>query len=686
MKVAKVTAALPAFLGSLASSLTEGVSTINSLARDVERVESIREIKDVQRTYAQLAQIGRWKDMAILFSDNGTLQWGNATATGRTAIEAWLWKDAGNMDGIQAGSLHTVVAESPLVSLSVDGLTAKARWNGLRFMGNGKGGTRIEGGIYENEYVFSSSRWKISLLHYYALYAGPYIGGWRNVGGALPIIPYHFTPDETGVPIPPAFGEAPHTTATLGDLAIRVSQMNDEDEVRNLQHSYGYYVDRRMWTDVVDLFVQNATININGVGTYTGATGVNQAMKRMGPEGLTQGILNDHPIFDAIVKVDPSGNKAVARGVEIGMIGNANTRAASWEFNVFHNDFVKERGVWKLERLEITPLMVANYSMGWGSGGTSPPSSVVPPFIDVAARSSQFQRSNGTSGNLTDLQRRLARSAAYDGTENESAAYGYYLDDLQCDRMGKIHASQGNKLSPFAGWFQTPERVAKACHAVYGNASISAMRASISFHWRPQPVILVSEDGRSATLRARLLQPSTSNSSAGYFNAAMYHDQMVLEDGKWKLWSVTIDEFYWQSPNWTGGWAAANPRSANASNPSPANLLTKYPPDVTLVDVGDREAGFEGGTGRYIAWPEIQRMWFAYRNPVSGRVPQYYWPGCVPCHARPELSLTANGYQEPPTGPAGNLTSGPSHSLLAKRAKPGIEDFPGKMARRYRRK
>ena len=30
--------------------------------------------------------------------------------------------------------------------------------------------------------------------------------------------------------------------------------MNDEDRVRNLQASYGYYVDRKMWDDVVDLF------------------------------------------------------------------------------------------------------------------------------------------------------------------------------------------------------------------------------------------------------------------------------------------------------------------------------------------------------------------------------------------------------------------------------------------------
>ena len=32
------------------------------------------------------------------------------------------------------------------------------------------------------------------------------------------------------------------------------------------------------------------------------------------------------------------------------------------------------------------------------------------------------------------------------------------------------------------------------------------------------------------------------------FAGGMYHDQVVLEDGVWKLWSVTIDEHYFSSP------------------------------------------------------------------------------------------------------------------------------------------
>jgi hypothetical protein len=34
----------------------------------------------------------------------------------------------------------------------------------------------------------------------------------------------------------------------------------------------------------------------------------------------------------------------------------------------------------------------------------------------------------------------------------------------------------------------------------------------------------------------------------------MYNDQAVLEDGIWRLWSVAIDEHYFQSAGYDGGW------------------------------------------------------------------------------------------------------------------------------------
>lgn len=645
--------------------------TIDSLARDVSRVESVRAVKDVQRSYAQLSQFGRWKMMSELFSTDGIVRWGEDSVVGREAIESWLTVTAGAMDGVRPGSLHTEIIDEPLVNLSVDGQSAQCRWMGLRFLGDGEGTARIEGGLYENEYVLEDGRWLISLLHYHPQYEGEYSEGWTNIGGNdLPIIPAHFTADEAGIPIPPPVGDAPHTGASAQELLARINRLGDEDAVRNLQNAYGYYVDRKMWSDVVDLFSDDCVTRIDGVGEYSGLAGVRQAMERMGQEGLSHGQLNDRPIFDLIVDVHPGGREAISRGIEIGMLAEADKREGSWEFSVFRNRFVKEDGLWKLKELNLTPLLNADYFQGWGHGNTPQPTggspvqgTDVPAFLDLAPERLSPTDVLSTAPaqahpvDLTDLERRLARSRAYDGVENVSSAYGLYIDDFQWSQMGEIMAVNGNKQSPFTGYYLGRDRIMGAVNASWGPAP--DMRRAVSFHWRTQPVIHVSHDGRSANLRTRLFQPRTSKDPAGSprefymggFHSGMYpNDQAVLEDGIWRLWSVTIDEHYLASHDWKGGWASVTDPS-ESTPAAPTRLLTVYPPDIKLSDMGPREEGFRGGTGTTIQWPGILPMWFHYRNPISGRIPERYWPDCVPSEALPESRMTAHGYQMPPNGP-----------------------------------
>ena len=92
----------------------------------------------------------------------------------------------------------------------------------------------------------------------------------------------------------------------------------------------------------------------------------------MGPEGLTQSVLNEHLTWDLTVDVKLGGKTAIARGVEWAMLENPTGRQASWKFSVVRNTFVKQGGLWKLKELNITPLITANYVGGWGNGGTGP--------------------------------------------------------------------------------------------------------------------------------------------------------------------------------------------------------------------------------------------------------------------------------------------------------------------------
>jgi len=649
---------------TLFAGAVHAADSVDALAQDVDRLESLRQAKDLQRTYVQLAQAGRWNDMGALFTRDARFIRGDDTVTGSVAIARWLTEHRGSgKQGLAPGALHFEVIDQPLANLSADGQTVKVRWDGLLFSGDGKGRTLIEGGIYENEYTREGGAWKISVSRYFPQYDGDYDQGWRNTGNAdLGIAPYHFTLDESGVPLPAASTPAPRSKASLAEIEARIARFNDEDAVANLQHAYGYYVDRRMWDDVVDLFAKDGSVVIEGVGAFKGADGVRRAMERMGPAGLTDGVLNDHPIFDAIVRVSPNGSEAQSRGLELGQIGDSSKGTQHWGFTVFRNRFVKEGGIWKFRELHLYPVMTAKYAEGWGRGGDAASARrATPPMLD--ARVTPKAAAKAASGD--DVQRLAAARAAYarstarEGAENLSAAYGFYIDDFQWAEMAGIFSEKGNKHSPFAGYYIGRDRIKGAVDANYGATTTGTkrIRSNIAYHWRTQPVIHVSADGRSANMRARLIQTATAKSVEGQpnrsaFSSGMYpNDQAVLENGIWRLWSLEIDEHYMTSNGWKGGWAGVKPVGKDRPPSPPSRLLSKYPPDILMTELGKRAEHLRGGTGEPIEWPGILPMWFNYRNPVSGREPPLYLPDCVPCELRPQSKMTNHGYQQPPTGP-----------------------------------
>ena len=646
----------------LAGASASAADDVDSLARDVDRLLSLRQVKDLQRSYAHYAQYGQWSEMAALFTKDATFIRGTETVNGRTAIEGWLTRRGGGKHGLPAGALHTEFIDEPLANLSVDGRSAKVRWMSLSFLGDGQGKARIEGGIYENEYVREArGDWKISVSHYYAQYSGSYEDGWINeTGGDLPIIPYHFTVDQSGVPIPPAVGSAPPSKESFASLTQTIDRLNDEDSVRNLQHAYGYYVDRKMWDDVIDLFTSDGLLEIRGVGVYNGPANIRRALERDGPPGLTSGQLNDHPLFDTMIDIAPNGEEALVRGLDFGMLGDFSSGKAQWSVSVFTNRFVKQDGVWKIREMRVFPLLKTDYSEGWGKSGIIS-EGTVPAFLPHPVTGQKAARGTSTktpSGNLeariVEAERRLAVSKAYDGAENITSAYTHYIDDGQWTSVGAIFAEHGGKEVPFNGYYFGPERIAHRPGAKPAPNSTSPGRGG--WHWLFQPVIHVASDGRSAKMRARLFHPGTGFNPGGGLEGGMYpNNQAVLENGVWKLWSLTIDEPYFSS-QFPYGWSrSAPPRPGPAAaarpagTPPPPSGAELYPPDIPLARLGKRMEKFAGGTGETVRWPGILNMWFHYKNPVSGRVPEHYWPNCGTCEYAPETSMEKYGYLLPPS-------------------------------------
>jgi hypothetical protein len=672
---------------------------VHRLAVNVERAEAVRAVKRVQETYAQYSQFGLWTDMAALFADNAQLQYGGDTARGRPAIQNYfLTTFGGGTHGLAAGALHTQMVLRPLINVSADGQSAKGRW--WEFSMTGQFGVKAEwaAGIFENEYVRERGVWKIARMRYHPMFAGPYATGWRNLDDDQKIVPYHFTPDETGIPIPdlppsamPRLDAKMKPATTLATLEQRIAAMNDEDTVRNLQHAYGYYVDRKMWDDVTDLFTADGALSIANVGVYDGRASIRRALERSGPAGLTHGQLNDLLQLDMTVVIERGGAEARSRGIEFGMLGEADKGTAFYSLAVFENRYVKQDGIWRIREMRMFPLMKTEYAHGWAkSQAVDPPPATghapdrpvlasdvmrpgaIPVFfamnpatgkpvsLPAGAKAVGHERllrppavekpappSGDFDARVTEAERRLAVAKAWDGAENMASAYGDYLDDLDFGGLAKLFALKGHKEIPFSGFYVGRDSIAK--RDATSPPPGSRPRTMLPLHWLTQPVVLVAHDGRSASIRTRLFQPASSRTRAMGFGGGMYHNQVVLEDGVWKLWSVTIDEHYFSSPTYEGGWSSAKDPVPNPARPAAAGQPNPYPPDIPLTVLGERERGFRGGTGTMVVWPGILPMWFHYKNPVSGRIPEHYWPDCVPCVQYPETSMKAHGYLLPPS-------------------------------------
>jgi hypothetical protein len=539
----------------------------------------------------------------------------------------------------------------PVVTLAPDGKSAKGRWRVFAMLGN-YGGTAVwAGGIYENEYIQENGAWKINDLHYYQQYSGLYDQpGWNADKGAIPM---HYDPTRAGVPIPPiannpaALSENLPSLESLSakseDLRRRAQRLNDESEVENLQHIYGYYVDRKMWDDVADLFAADGTMEFGRQGVYAGKSSIRRALNQYGPAGLREGELNDHLQFQTLVHIAPDGLTAKARGVELIMSGQ-NGSHGEWGEGIFENTYIKQNGKWRIKAMHVYQRLLTDYDKGWAKDAKPapepskdyppdrPPTEVYELFPKFHAPRfhyanpafphplEQAKEDKATSKNrrfhavhspnqlqksADEIERLLRMATAYDATENLASAYGYYIDDFKWDETADLFARDGWKELSYVGVYVGRERIRQSLKIRYPGGQ---PKDYFTAHQITQPVIHVSPDGKSANIRTRLFQLGGASGGNGLWIGGIYENKAAIEDGVWKLKAMDLD-YVWTA-NYKGGWAHA----AGGFQPPKTPMASPFPPDRPLRGVVTAP------------FPKIVDVPFHYRNPVTGRKPPVYLP------------------------------------------------------------
>ncbi len=437
-----------------------------------------------------------------------------------------------------------------------------------------------------------------------------------------------------------ALGGAPLRAASLDDrlpaLEGKVQAAEDVAAIKRLQRTYGYYLDKGMWTDLAEYFTDDAVANYPA-GVYVGKASIREHLYRnvgnvpMGQVGLGDNRLYNHMSIQPVVHLDPGGRTARGRWRALAMFGSLNG-GATWAEGIYEIRYAKQDGVWKIAKLDYYAGFSAPYATGWvpSAGAGAPrtartlahapdrerdracegfPAACIAPFhysnlgkgagepvwrddalAAAAVKGSSRQR-------LGLLLTRVERLADEQQIENLQRIYGYYVDRGYWDQAADLFADQATFEVAQRGVYvgRTHIRAALAHESPQG-----LVPGWLNDHIQLQPVVTVAADGRQAWIRSREFSMTGRLGGEGQWSEGLYENRFVKEDGVWKF--ASLHYFPTFITRHDAGWA-------QDAQPVPG-AIEELPAD-------------QAPTQRYAIYPKPHVPPFHYPNPITGKMATY---------------------------------------------------------------
>ena len=642
------TAALVVLVASLLAGGTAGAApaTVSTLLQRAEHANDLKEIERLQRAYGYYIDQSDWDNVVDLLTDDATAEYAvSGVHVGKASIRGLLYAIGYGKRGLQPQQLREHTQLQPVITISPDGRTARGRWRALVLLGQFQQYARWQIGPYENEYRKENGVWKISRMQWYETFTVPFKGGWKgrmemtNVADrrmpkpdrpstvsyqpwpAVHLPPYGFThpvrdaatsasavPATDGV----AGGATPRQLARLQQL---VTRLEDEREIEILQRTYGYYVDKNLWTEIPQLFAEDGTLEIGGRGVFVGRKRVQQYLEWLGFP--VHGRLYDHTQMQPIIHVSPDGQTAKGRWRAL-IFGGDYGAVSMFGDCIYENEYRKVGGKWMISKLHAWFVFYTELERGWGvrAWPNSRPEKTLPPdrpptlTYDMypgtitaplhyanpvtgkpvyAPSKSAPPRATATLGELATRLARLEDARAVEYLHN---AYSYYMDRWQWDDVAALFADDGSIELAQRGVYEGKARVRQFL-GLFGPQGLHD--GELFDHLQYQPVVHVAADGLTAKARVREFSMEGKYGVDASIGGGIYENEYVKQDGVWKIRRL---HFYTTFvADLERGWA-------NGPRPA-AGVSSELPPD-------------RPPTLRYQSYPLFTQHPIHYPNPVTG--------------------------------------------------------------------
>lgn len=169
--------------------------------------------------------------------------------------------------------------------------------------------------------------------------------------------------------------------AANAEMVNELGRLQDVEAIRRVQYSYGYFMDKWLFPEIVDLFADDAEMHfLNGI--FRGRAGAERLYGYAGPEtrGPRDGLLFEHFFLSDVVDVAPDRRTAKARFhcwlfVSVHKSVQADYPdwpAQFWEGGIYEHEYVRQDGRWLIKNFDYQITYQANYEDGWANAPDVP--------------------------------------------------------------------------------------------------------------------------------------------------------------------------------------------------------------------------------------------------------------------------------------------------------------------------
>ncbi|MET0291435.1 MAG: nuclear transport factor 2 family protein [Steroidobacteraceae bacterium] len=397
-------------------------------------------------------------------------------------------------------------------------------------------------------------------------------------------------------------------------LAQRATRLGDVAEIKRLQAIYGYYIDRSMWDEILDLLTDDATLEYGSSGVYVGKAQARALLYGIGygQYGLIKGQLRDHTQLQPVITLAPDGRTALGRWHALVILGQFQ-QYARWQTGPYENEYRKENGRWKISRLHWYETFTVPYKGGWK--GSMPQSNVADRRLPAPDRPPSFKYDvwpavslppyhyanpgttplpaptpEASSVSRADVAQRVQRLEDERDILDLQKTYGYYVDKNLWPEVTSLFAADATLEIGGRGVFVGHQRILQ-----YLRYLGAPQDGRLYDHTQMQPVVHVTADGRAARGRWRALIFAAETGARSVIGDAIYENEYRKEGGRWKI--AKLHAWFILYANVDQGW-----ESEPLPNTRPEKDLPPDRPPTVVYDM----------------YPGTLTAPFHYRNPLRG--------------------------------------------------------------------